>query len=292
MKQILCILSALLLTTIGYAQYSDDIIQAKALDGELKEKGQVSSDVRYRMSVPVQMAAGDQLLIECKSTEFVLGIGISDATGFQTRKEDDPMFFKSIGSKLTIPFNCKKSGAYNIVIYAKQEDAKGHFNAKIFYYNSGANKVSSSSSFCDRLKFIIANSPSGYQFINAGSAGFMYKPSFYLFPGTYSTIFTNTGGQYLCTVANTTDQGSLNRKFDELESNLASCLVGHKKNIYTSETVNESEKKDFIRRVEFYLPGTNPVDINSGHINNIVDLIVLRLDKDGADKFKLRIEVH
>ncbi|MFI5195586.1 MAG: hypothetical protein ACHQD8_00715 [Chitinophagales bacterium] len=296
MKNYLLLITALFFGSFCAAQGSDEAIQAKLLNGELTESSKINSDKKYYESFPVQMNVGDMLLIVCTSTDFVVGVGISDANGFLNRKEDDPKFFKTIGSKVTVPFKCKNSGTYNIVLSSKDAGAKGHFQAKLFYYNSTANKVNSNSSFCDKVKFIIANSPSGFEFLKSsdkpGIMGSFYDPNFYLFPGAYTKINTSSGCQYNCTVESSTDLESLKRKYDDLLSNLNTCLTGHSKKGYTPETVYDFEKKDFIRKAEFSLPGTNPVDVNSNHsLASVVDKIILRLDKDGADKYKLRIEV-
>ena len=296
MKNYLFLITALFFSSFCIAQGGDEAIQSRLFNGELTASSKVNSDNRYYESIPVQMNAGDMLLVVCSSADFVVGIGISDASRFLDRKEDDPMFFKSIGSKMTIFFKCKEKGAYNIVSYGKDAGAKGHYEAKLFYYNSTANKANNSSPLCDKIKFVISNSPSGFEFLKAtdqaGNIGFYFNSNFYLFPGNYTKLITNSGARYTCTVENSADLESQKTKYDDLVSTLNTCLTGHNKKEYTIDDIYETEKKDFIRRTEFSLPGTNPVDINTRHtLSNVVDKIILSLDKNGADKYILRLEI-
>ncbi len=291
MRSIFYLFAAVLLSNLTFAQQASNVIDSRVIESQLSDKSMTTSENKYSESYPLKMAVGDILLVSVKSSEFVVGIGIKDETGYQSRREDDPLFFKSIGSKQDITFKCRKTGYYYVVIYAKEVGATGKFKAIMYTLNNLLNTVTSSSPFCEKVKFIISNSCNRFAFIKSekASSGFFSEPTLYLFPGTYTKILNDT---YSNVVETSTDLESLKRKFDDLEKQLESCLVGHKKKVYTVDEIYSSEKSNFVYKTQYYLEGSNPADLNSSHIlGKKVDDVILELVKVDADKYKIRLEI-
>ena len=279
------------------AQNTDSIVQYRFIESAFTEKSKSTTDKRHYEYFPLNMRAGDIALIEYTSTDFVEALMVRDSLGHQGVKEDDTTFFKTIGSKITLPFKAPADGPYYFVFMTKEPKKTGKFQAHIFIYNSRNNHISTNSSFCEKLKYITGNSYTGFEFLKdkeqQGVMGSYFTSTINLLPGSVNQVNHDMGDSYSCNFPSSADLAGLKKKFDDLEHNISSCLPDHKKKVYTPETLPDFEKKNFVRKVEFTLSGSYPKDLNGIHaLSGIKDRVILQLDKDGANKYRLKVEIE
>ena len=293
MKRLIYIYFLLCCTKITMAQSTDSVVQYRMVESAFTDKSKSTTDKRHYEYLPMRMQAGDVALIEFTSGDFVTALMVRDSLGHQGIKEDDTTFFKAVGSKIILPFKAPADGPYYFVFMTRLPGKTGKFKAHIFHYNAHNNRISNTSSFCDKLKYITGNSYTGFEFLKdkeKKDGGF--DPSITLLPGTSNQISHDLGDSYTSSFAPTKDLEGMKKKFDELERDINACLTDHTKKVYTQETIPEFEKKNFVRKVEFTLTGTYPYDLNSTHaLGGVKDIVVLRLDKDGIGQYRLRVEI-
>ncbi len=291
----LCLM--LLSYAVSDAQSTDSVIQYRSLEADITEQSAAMTDNRRYEYVPVNMTLGDVAYIVYSSKDYVVALGVRDSAGHEGIKEDDPALFKSIGSKIKLPFKAPASGPYYFVFTSKEPGKTGHFKVSIFYYNNRVNKITNQSSFCDKLKYIAASSVTGFEFLKykekQGAINSYFEPSVSLLPAQSIGIFHSSTDSYHCVVEKSGDLEDLKKKYEVLESDIQGCLTDHEKKDFTEETVYGFQKKDFVSMVEFTLAGSPPGDLNIGHILRPVrDKVILQLSKDGADKYRLSLDVE
>jgi hypothetical protein len=300
MKNLLSIVLLSVLTHFAFAQArpagNDSAVQYREMNAELTEKSELTTDKRHYEYIPIRMAKGDVALVIYESSDYIVALAVRDSAGREGLKEDDGMFFKTIGSTVTLPFKATEQGNYFFVFTSKEPGKTGKFKVKLFYYNKANDRISNSATFCEKLKYLTQYAYTGFEFIKGQERkGIIstFPPAFDLLPDARNEITHNIGDAYRSVYTATTDLDGLNKKFDELEKNIGNCVYGLNKKVYTLETAAEYEKKDFVRKVEFTSPGKHPQDINSNHLlSSITARIILKLEKSGTDKYQLKLDIQ
>ena len=288
----------ILLSTIscGYAQKNDSVVQYKLIESGFTDKSKLTTDKKHYEYTMIRMRAGDEALIEYTSTDFVEAIMVRDSLGNEGTKEDDSTLFKAIGSKIILPFKAPADGPYYFVFMTKDHYKTGKFKAHIFHFNTRNNHITTASTFCDKLKYITGNSYTSFEFLKdkeeQGTVNSYFTTTVNLLPGATSFITHDMGDSYTATLPASKDLVLMKKKFDELEHSITACLADHKKKIYTMDEMTSVEKKTFVRKVEFTLNGSYAKDLNATHaLNGLRDKVILQLDKDTKDGYRLKIEV-
>ncbi len=292
---IICIL--LISNLFALAQSSDSVIIHRVLTSALTEKSGVLPEKMRFEYLTLRMEAGDIALVVYESTDYVVALGVNDSLGHQVFKADDPMFFKTIGSKIILPYTADAAGPRNFYFTSKDPDKTGKFKVNLFYYNKALNKINDNSPFCEKLKYICSNSPTRFEFLKGQSGrGILnnyFQPTINILPNTAPKISHNTGDYYRCRVESSSELEGMKKRYDELESQISVCLTNHATKVYTIDSVYDFEKKDFIRKVEFSLKGAYPSDLNGNHIlSEVIDKVILSLSKDGDDKYLLLLQIE
>ena len=297
MKRLVYLFILLCYVNHTIAQSSDSIIQYRLIESSFTEKSKSTTDKKHYEYLPLNLHAGDIVLIEYTSTDFVEALMVRDSLGHQGVKEDDTTFFKAIGSKITLPFKAPSDGPYYFVFMTKLPNKTGKFKAEIFIYNSQKNHISTKSSFCDKLKYITGNSCTGFEFIKdkeqKGAMGSFFTSTINLLTDATNKVTHDMGDSYTCSFPSSSDLAGLKKKFDDLERNIGNCLTDHKKKVYTLDKLSDVDKKNFVRKVDFTLSGSYAKDLNGSHmLSGIKDRVVLQLEKDGANKYRLKVEIE
>jgi hypothetical protein len=242
------------------------------------------------------MRAGDQVLIEYTSTDFVEALMVRDSLGHEGVKEDDTTFFRALGSKIDLPFKAPADGPYYFVFLTKEHNKTGKFKAHIFHYNVHNNHITSASPLCEKLKYIISNSSTGFEFLKDQEQQDKVSSSFTttinLLPGATCRISHDMGDSYTATLPPSKDMAGMKKKFDDLEHSITACLSDHKKKVFALDEMEGADKKTFVKKVEFSLAGTYPKDLNAFHaLSGLKDKVVLQLDKDSKGNYLLKLEI-
>jgi hypothetical protein len=282
-------------TKCAMAQSDDSLIQFRTMETSLSEKSKQTPDNKYYEYLSTKVIAGDIVIIDYTSDDYAVTLGVSDSFGHQRMIQSDTTAGK--GKRITFPFMAPATGKYNLLFTSKEPGKTGKFKVSMFYYNSHLKKIAGTSSFCDKLKFVTSMSYVGFEFLKAklekGIDGPYFEPSVAIIPQTKIAITHKQGDKYHCVADSSADLKTLKKKFEDLEREMSTCLADHKKKVFTKATIDETERKNFVMKTEFTLPGTYPTDLNAPHaLLNIKDKVTLRLDKDGAKSYKLVIDVE
>jgi hypothetical protein len=242
------------------------------------------------------MHAGDMVLIEYTSSDFVTALMVRDTLGHQGVKEDDTTLFKATGSKILLPFKAPAEGTYYFVFMTRFPSKVGKFKASIFIYNSHNNHINPKSTFCEKLKYVTSSSYTGFEFLKdkekQDKGNSYFTSSVEIIPGVPAQLNHDMGDTYTCSYPPSADLAGLKKKFDELERNMTACLTDHKKKVFKIEEMSDIEKRDFVKKVEFTLNGSYPKDLNALHaIAAMKDKVILELAKQGT-KYSLRVEIQ
>lgn len=297
MKQLLILVCSLLTTCAAMGQSNDSVVQQKVMEAALTEKSKQTADKRYFEYLPIRMAIGDVALVVYESSDYVVTLGVRDSSGHEGSKEDDPVAFSTLGSRVTMPFKAPASGAYFFIFTSKEPLKTGKFKVRLYYFNSVLNKVISTSPFCDKLQYIARNAYTGFEFLKyeerKGAISSYYTPTVQLLPGCDSRIIHYTGDSYQCTVGTAVNADALKQRFEDLEATVAACLPDHDKKIITNKNLFDYERKTFVRRTEYVLPGVIAGDLNTQHeLSSIKDKVVIRIDKTADNMYALRLDIE
>jgi hypothetical protein len=298
MKKITAICLCLCMAFIHSAfAVGDSVIQYRNISGSLTASSEKSEDGHYYAYVPIRMAKGDIARFQYKSTDYITAFFIRDSAGHSDGQADDPLMFKSLGSSLSVPFRAPETNYYYFIFTTKESGATGKYNVDIFYYNSNANTVTNTSSFCDKLKFLLENDPANFEFVKGAAKSSVmmkrYQSDISLdLEGASEIRDVTTGFAYRIEWKETEDLSLAQKKYDEMVNRIAACVPNAKKKVYTVDMVGDVFKNDFVARTDFEEPGQTPGDMQAMHgMINVKWKISINLEKAGAGKYQLKLEI-
>jgi hypothetical protein len=266
------------------------------LEGEITDKSDVMDGKRHYVHMPLQMEAGDMLHVVYHSKDFVTALIIRDSSGSnQVQKIDDPMMFDVLGSEAEGTYKAEVTGTAYMVFTTKDLDKTGKFKVELLYYSARANKITSSSSFCSKVKYVAENSTSNFVFLRGKKTegfGTSYEPSVKVFANKSNNIREAGGGISYSADEQFTDEQEATAEFDRLEKELMQCLTGYTKTVYTKETMSDFEKKYYTRKIGFVLKGKNDWDLNTIHpLSKMKNEVELYLEPSSG-KYEVQISIR
>ncbi len=296
MKQ-LALAAFLLCLAFSASAQTDSVIQYRKFDAALSDHSPVMDENRRYDYIPIVLQAGDMLHVRCHSEAFVAALIIRDSTGVhQVQQVDDPMMFKTIGSTIEATFKATETAPVFIIVTTKDARKMGDYTLEVAYYNAHLNKVSSSSPFCDKLKYILQHSTTSFIFLRSSEAregfGKSYDASIQLFSDGKNELFSAAGDSYTSTTSFGTDLQAAQAYFGKLEKEIAACVPGFTKTVTKIEDVSEALKEYFVREVEYEQKGQHNWDMNSWHYAaKAKNIISLKINKSSSGTYKVDMNI-
>jgi hypothetical protein len=293
---VLAICFLILFSISSYAQ-TDSVIQHRVFNAELTATTDTLATGKPYVYFNVRMRKGDMAYLRYMSNDYVVALGIQDSFGRSTLKEDAPMFFKTTGSKISMPFECPEDGMYYFIFTSKERKATGKFKAALYYYTLLNNRLTDSSPLCEKLHYIADQSIIGFAFLKGTERKSIlfseYDAKMKLVPEADCYVSDPLNDIYTCSFPVSKDLAAMESQFAALDKMLKECLTGTVRKVYTIRDISEYGKERFVKKVDYSMPGTSDFDENSTHaLLQIKYRVALELEKtdDGGYRMYLKVE--
>ncbi len=240
----------------------DSLLQTTKIYDELTNKSMKSLQSKYFTYIPIRMQEGDRILIAYSSKDYIPELIVQDSVNNLTKKDADDRLAQGKESTVLFPYMTPNLMVYYFGFSTKEEDKTGKFSVKIFYYNHHLDTFKINTPFCSKLKYIVENSRSNFEFLKKrkiqSDSIQNFSPSVELIQGKNNVIQNDSiiGTYYVTVCGNASNKKDADREFNDVTKLLDDCLTGYKKNI---------EKNEWGYNLRYIIPGNDFYDINANH---------------------------
>jgi WG containing repeat len=208
----------------------DDVYVGYLSTGD--QKAAISSDKqeRYIDGYPITVKAGDRLKLNINSMEFTIAAILQSPSGKQAIMIGDANQYQSSAKLDTV---LQEDGAYTLYITSSEPGKTGRYSAGKKLASPAAMTLNPNADFCTRLNYVEKHADAYFEFATGDVLKVekgIFTATFYnttaeLVKGKTATIEKGFRTLYSSTLFAATNKKEVEKKFNEYEKLIRSCLV-------------------------------------------------------------------